>query len=362
MLVEGAIFDADGPRAAYVRLDRGRVVETGALGTDSTHGRVPKVRGIVVPPPLNAHTHLGDAVSTREPPGSTVDELVAAPGSYKYRVLAGASPTAKVRAIRSALRRLAREGVAGVVDFREEGLAGIAPLRRAASDVPIEVVALGRPLVRPIDRGELAPLLRAADGIGLSSAREESRETRREVARACAALGRTYALHASEAVRELPETYLDPRPDLLVHLARATPDDLRAVRDARVPVAVCPRANALFGRQPDLRTMERLGMRVLLGSDNAMLQSPSVWRELEFAYASSRLRGNPVSAEFLARAALVTPWAWLGRPGEARIVEGGRARPLILRLPPDDPSYQIVTRTTEHVIVRSPARARGRDR
>jgi cytosine/adenosine deaminase-related metal-dependent hydrolase len=359
MLIEGAIFDVDGPRPGYVRLDRGRVVETGTVGADGTRGRVKKLRGIVVPAPVNSHTHLGDAVSTREPPRTSVEQLVAAPGSYKFRLLADADPHAKVRAMRGALRRLTREGVAAVVDFREEGLPGIRALREAARTVPIEVLALGRPLARPIEAGELAALLTLADGIGLSSAREESLESRRVVARACRARGKRYALHASEATREPPEAYLDPRPDLLVHLARATRDDLLAVREEKVPVAVCPRANALFGRQPDLGAMERLGLVLLLGSDNAMLESPSVWRELEFAYASSRLLDRPVSAEFLVRAALVAPWVWLGRPRQASIAAGSPARPLVLRLPPEDPVYQIATRTTEHVILRPPARVRG---
>jgi len=124
------------------------------------------------------------------------------------------------------------------------------------------------------------------------------------------------------------------------------------VAEARVTVAVCPRSNALFGRQPDLAAMERLGVRVLLGTDNAMFQAPSIWRELEFAYVGTRLRRRPASAAFLARAALVEPWRWLRTPAAARIAPGSPAVPLVLRLPPDDPAYQVVTRTTEHVIVR----------
>jgi cytosine/adenosine deaminase-related metal-dependent hydrolase len=107
--------------------------------------------------------------------------------------------------------------------------------------------------------------------------------------------------------------------------------------------------------------MERLGVTVLLGTDNAMFQMPSIWRELEFAYVATRLRRRPVSAGFVARAALVAPWAWLGVPEAARIAPETPARPIVLRLPPDDPAYQVVTRATEHVILRpGPARSRVR--
>jgi len=352
MLVEGAVLDIDGPRTGYVRFRRGRVVEVGATGTASTRGRVRRLRGIVVPAPVNGHTHLGDAVAVREPPSGPVEELVAPPRGYKFQLLAGTPRAAKLAAIRAALARMVREGVAATLDFREEGAPGVELFREALDGLPIRGFVFGRPTRRPIAPDELARVLGVADGVGLSSARDETEAARRTIARTCRLGGKRFALHASEAVRERPESYLDPTPDLLVHLAKATLDDLAAVRDEDVAVAVCPRSNALFGRQPNLRAMERLGLRVLLGTDNAMFHPPSIWAELQFAYTSSRLIDRPASAAFLARAALVEPWVWLGEPEAARVAPGAPGRPLVVRLPPDDPAYQLVTRTTEQVIVR----------
>jgi len=363
MLVVGAILDLDGTRPAYVRFSRGRVTEVGALGTEGRRRGERTVRGIVTPSPVNAHTHLGDAVSVREPPPGPVSRLIQPPHGYKFRLLAESSTEAKRRAVRAALVRMERDGVAVTVDFREEGIPGVSLLREAARGSAVRVLALGRPLARPVDRNELRRLLAISDGVGLSSARDESEETRRAVARACRAEGKRFALHASEAVRERPERYLDPHPDLLVHLAKATPSDLEAVRDDRVSVAVCPRSNALFARQPDLAAMERLGLSVLLGTDNAMFHAPSLWREMEFAYVASRLRRRPVSAAFVAHAALVEPWKWLGAPECARVAPGMPVPPVVLRLPPDDPAYQVVTRTTEHLMVRfRPGGRAGRER
>jgi cytosine/adenosine deaminase-related metal-dependent hydrolase len=357
MLVEGAILDRDGPRPAGVRLRGGRVVEVGQRGTLRAHPDETRVRGIVVPAPVNAHTHLGDAVSVREPPVGPVEELVAAPHGYKFRLLASSSRGAKLRAIRGALRRMEAEGTEAVVDFREEGLPGVQLLREAARSSPVQVVILGRPLARPVEPTELRGLLAEADGVGLSSARDEPAVARRTIARTCRAMNKRFALHASEAVREKPESYLEPRPDLLIHLAKATTADLEEVAESRVSVAVCPRSNALFGRQPDLAAMEKVGVALLLGTDNAMFHAPSLWRELEFAYVATRLKGRPVSAGYLARAALVEPYRWLGNPDAASIAVGAPSRPLVLRLPPDDPEYQVVTRTTEHLILR-PVRPR----
>jgi cytosine/adenosine deaminase-related metal-dependent hydrolase len=355
MLVEGAILDRDGSRRAAVRIRDGRVVEVGQPGTVRRRGDERRLRGIVVPAPVNSHTHLGDSVSTREPPAGPVERLVAAPDGYKFRLLAESSRSEKMAAIRTALRRMRREGTFGVIDFRDEGAPGEQLLHDAAKGLGVRTWILGRPLRRPVDPDELARVLEAGDGVGLSSARDESPETRELVARACRRAGKWFGLHASEAVRELPDSYLDPRPDLLVHLAEATTDDLAAVSAAKVSVVVCPRSNALFGRQPDLGGMEREGIRMMIGTDNAMFHAPSIWRELEFAYIGTRLRGRPVSADFLARSALVEPYRWLGIPDGASISAGSPAVPLVLRLPADDPAYQVVTRTTEHLIVRPSA-------
>ena len=353
LIVEGSLLDADGARPGYARLRRGRLVETGAVGADSTRGRVRRVRGIVVPSPVNGHTHLGDAVATREPPHVPLADMVRPPDGYKFRLLRDTSPSAKRRAMRQALELMDRQGVAATLEFREEGLAGARLLRAAARGLGVRVILLGRPIARPIDREELEELLSVADGVGLSSIGEETEETRRTVSRRCRALGKRFALHASESIREPADRYLDPRPDLLVHLAKATPEDLERVAEEKVAVAVCPRSNALFGRRPDLALFERLGVRMLLGTDNAMFHSPSIWRELEFAYVTGRLVRRPVRPEFLFRAAFVHPYEWLGEPKAARLVAGGPVRPLAFRLPPDDPAYQIVARATEHVMVRS---------
>jgi cytosine/adenosine deaminase-related metal-dependent hydrolase len=350
VIVEGAILDADGSRSAYARIENGRVVETGAIGTDSTHGRIRRIRGIVLPPPVNSHTHLGDAAYDREPPYGPVSKVLGPPDGAKFRFLETASGSRKRNGMRSMLELMQREGQAALADFREEGIDGVRLLRSAARGLRIRVLVLGRPRARPVDRAELEAILRLADGIGLSSSREEPEPVRQAVAAACRRLGKRYALHASEDRREPVDRYLSPKPDLLVHLTCATADDLATVAAHRVPVAVCPRSNAMFGRFADLDRFRRAGVRTLLGTDNAMLQTPSIFRELEFAYSASRLRRRPVPPDFLFRAAFVEPWNWLGEPDRAHVREGSEGA-LVLRRPPDDPAYQVVARSTEQLIV-----------
>lgn len=355
--MEGAIADRDGSRPAYVRFREGKIVETGRLGTDSSHGKERRIRGIVVPAPIDAHAHLGDAGFAREPPTGRLADAVGTPEGAKWQYLRHTRRVPQRTAMREALLRLAREGVAAVVDFREQGIAGAKLLRAAAAKVPIETLILGRPLHRPVESAEINELLTLSEGIGLSSSREESTEIRTAIADACHAQGKWYALHASEEDRELPDAYLHPRPDLLVHLLAATPEDLRTVAEAKVPVVVCPRSNALFGRAPDLQALSQAGVTTLLGTDNAMLNAPSMFRELEFAYTSQRLLHRPIPPSFLFRAACVEPWSWLGRPDAARVDVGTPVVPRVFRLPPDDPEYAIVTRATEQLMV-DPGRSR----
>ncbi|MCI4330573.1 MAG: amidohydrolase family protein [Thermoplasmata archaeon] len=351
-IVEGAIVDVDGARPGYVRFQRGAVTEVGTLGTDSTRGRVRRIRGIVVPAPVNGHTHLGDAVSDREPPHAPIEEIVRAPDGYKFRLLADTPPGPKRRAMRAALGRMRAEGVAATLDFREEGLEGTRLLRAASRGTGVRTVIFGRPLRRPVDRTEVERLLDVADGVGISSALEEPERVRSLLASACRRRGKYYGLHASEVRRESPDSYLKPRPDLLVHLTFATRDDLEAVVEAGSTVAVCPRSNALFGRRPDLATFAKVGVPTMLGTDNAMFHAPSMLREVEFAYVTARLARRPVPPGFLVRAAYIEPWRFLGRPRWARVQAGGPGRPLVFRLPPEQPEYQLATRATEHLIVR----------
>jgi cytosine/adenosine deaminase-related metal-dependent hydrolase len=359
MLVEGALIDAEGARRGYARFRGGRLVEVGATGTASTRGRDRKVHGIVLPRPVNAHTHLGDAAFLREPPPGPVSRIVAPPHGIKFRVLSETSPEVKVAAMRGALARMAAEGVGAVVDFREEGFEGVRLLRAAASGLSVQTFILGRPLARPLDSSEVDRLLAVADGIGISSAREEGLPTRRAIRRACDRREKRYALHASEVVREPVDDYLRPRPDLLIHMFRATTADLEAVAAEKVPVAVCPRSNALFGHVPDLVRLDRAGLEFFLGTDNAMFAAPSLFRELEFAYTSQRLRHRAIAPGRLVEAAFLRPWTWLGQPERARLEPGKGADPLVLRLPYEDPEYQVVTRAAEHVIVPTGSPSRG---
>jgi hypothetical protein len=69
----------------------------------------------------------------------------------------------------------------------------------------------------------------------------------------------------------------------LVHLTNPKANDLELVADSNQNVVVCPRANATLnvGVAP-LSKMFDLDYMPLLGTDNVMLNSPNMFREMEF--------------------------------------------------------------------------------
>ncbi|MEA3458222.1 MAG: amidohydrolase family protein, partial [Candidatus Thermoplasmatota archaeon] len=61
-----------------------------------------------------------------------------------------------------------------------------------------------------------------------------------------------------------------------------TESDLICVKDNDVPVVVCPRSNAFFGLKPNIELMNEIGIDIMLGTDNAMLNAPNILDELNY--------------------------------------------------------------------------------
>jgi len=273
--VRGSVSIEDG-----VVIDVSRKVPRDALG-----------EGVVVPAFTNAHTHVADAIVREELKGS-LEDIVAPPQGLKHRALAAAKDDDLVDGMRSMVRVMARTGVARFWDFREGGLPGVRLLLRAALGGPVAPMVLGRPARIEYRREEVDAILRVADGIGISSALDWPRDEVEKLATHARRAGKAFAVHASERVREDIDGVLDLKPAFLVHMLEATDADLERTADAGVPVVSCPRSNVFFGKVPDLPRLLRAGLAVHLGTDNAMVNSPSILREMEFAYKVSRLRGG----------------------------------------------------------------------
>jgi len=99
-------------------------------------------------------------------------------------------------------------------------------------------------------------------------------------------------MHCSEFEREPIEEVLSLGVHHLVHMIEATHDDLLACAIEDVPIVVCPRSNMFFGKIPDIPKMLDIEVKTCLGTDNAMLSSPNMFREMEVAYRCAKMKGK----------------------------------------------------------------------
>ncbi len=225
---------------------------------------------IVCPAFVNAHTHIGDSIAKEAGRGLSLDELVAPPDGLKHRLLADASRPELVGSMRRSLRFMRASGTAAFLEFREGGTEGIEALFEAVEALDLEPVVFGR---------EETDVLDIADGFGASGARDGDFSAERTAAKNA---GKLFGIHAGERDPHDINPALDLDPDFLVHMVHAEKLHLERVEDNSTPVVVCPRSNLVtgVGVPPVADLIDRT--TVALGTDNVMLNSPSMFREMEF--------------------------------------------------------------------------------
>lgn len=319
----GPFWRSGEPREGFVRIERGRILEE---GEGAPSGARPSV---ILEGVHNYHTHIGDAFLAGRPLPRSLEALVKPVTGYKHRMLARAKPASLVASMRRALRRYSDAGTASLLDFREQGLPGIRMAREAAlgldSHAPV-VRLLGR-AGSPGTLRDLDEVVAASDGLGLSSVTDAGADADAYAERTHQA-GKPLAIHASERIREDIDRILSLRPQLLIHLVQATPNDLRRIRDEDVPVVLCPSSNRFFRLRSPVARVRRAGLRFFLGTDNAML---GVHDLLEEARLARRLdRSLPDAA--LLRALSTPPEKAIKRIQAVPEPPGGPPRLMVLPL------------------------------
>ncbi len=285
MILQGLILTGEDldPLEGRLVIESGRIKEIAEDGIDC--------RQVIMPGLVNSHTHIGDYPFKDQGIGLSIEELVRSPDGLKHRLLEGAGDAELVEGMEAAEAEMVGGGITTFVDFREQGLRGVRLFRRA--NRLIRGLALGRPL--DLDGklgGELESLLEASDGVGLDSVEcygDDQLEAIRVASR-----GKMIGVHAMEARRtpgELERALGILGADIVVHLTQAHRGDLRRVADAGRSVVVCPRSNMFLGLgTPPLTAMLEEGINIALGSDNCMISSPNIFREMELALTISKVK------------------------------------------------------------------------
>ncbi len=256
------------PLEGYLCIKDGIIKEIDSGAVDAS------LQGIIAPRLINAHTHIGDS-SFKDPPFLPLDQLVG-PGGLKHRLLAATSPAILIESMRRTILDMIDTGTCAFADFREGGPAGVQILLEAIQRLPIEAKILGRP-----EEGS-AHIHKSCWGLGISSTRDHKPQVISEAVSWAKSNSKVLSMHAGEWGMDDISNSLSFEPDFLVHLSKASNEDLKRVAESGIPVVVCPRSNLVTGAGlPNVQEMVRLGINVGIGTDNVMLNSPNMFSEME---------------------------------------------------------------------------------
>jgi cytosine/adenosine deaminase-related metal-dependent hydrolase len=284
--VSGEILTKNGFKSGYIGFEGKKIVETGK--GDSP--KKPICNGLIIPTFVNAHTHIGDSFIKEKNIDlpKNLEELVAPPNGFKHKLLREASDIEIIEGMKKSIKTMIENGTKYFCDFRENGILGIKQLKTALSLNKISSIILSRPGSLKYDKNEVDILLKNSDGIALSSISDWDYSELQKIAKNTREKNKIFALHASERVREDIDDILDLKPNFLVHMIKAQESDLERVNENNIPTVVCPRSNSFYGLKPNFRLMKKVGVNLLLGTDNAMLNSPVILDEIHYVKSVTR--------------------------------------------------------------------------
>ena len=287
------------PSRENIVVDDGKIIE---ISKEAKEGKIIDVDGAIVCPSfINGHIHIGDSIIKDEGYGLTLSEMVKPPNGVKHIALANASDDELKEAMKKSMMEMIDSGTTHFIDYREGGIKGVKLLKEASKDLPIKPIILGRddsfygddPDLGKVKKA-IQKLLKVADGIAPSGFGEITSEVANLITQECSKQGKISSIHVAESESNQIESLNNDKLtevakgvknnfNQLVHLTNPKADDLDQVSKSAQNVVVCPRANATLnvGVAP-LNKMLDLNIKPLLGTDNVMLNSPNMLRELEF--------------------------------------------------------------------------------
>jgi cytosine/adenosine deaminase-related metal-dependent hydrolase len=291
--VSGEILTNNGFQKGYIGFEKHKIIDVGK----GVSPKKPIAKGLIVPSFVNTHTHIGDSFikNKKVELPRDVEKLVAPPDGLKHKLLKEASEKELIDGMEASIDYMIKSGTSVFCDFREDGLFGICLLKTALDFWNISSVILSRPDYLIYNKNEIDILMNGSDGIGLSAISDWDYSELQKISKHVKKREKLFALHASERVRENIDDILDLKPDFLVHMVKATKSDLERVKDNKTPIVLCSRSNNFYGFLPDFELLKKVEVELTFGTDNAMLNKPSVLDELFFV----RKKTNIFSVEEL---------------------------------------------------------------
>ena len=260
---------------------------------------------LLIPGLINSHTHIGDSIakdiSLDKDPDSKINPIF----GIKQKILRETEPKKLIHFMRKTMKSMLKKGITTFVDFREGGLEGILLLQKALDDLPIRAIILGRieyyqsksqikrntPI--PLSyQGQIEQLVKNCNGIGISGSNENSDSSLKQFSKTkkiraihCAETKQSYFISKQLRKKTEPERCILLKPDFLIHMTYATQNDLKFVSKKIKGIVVCPRANASLAEGiPNVDQMLKAKCNVTIGTDNVMINSPDMFREMDFLW------------------------------------------------------------------------------
>ena len=263
---------------------------------------------LLIPGLINSHTHIGDSIGKDVSLDSNVDSRIHPVSGIKQRILTETPKKELAKFIRKSAISMLSKGITTFVDFREGGTEGIQLLKDAIKGNPIRSIILGRidyyqtksdiqkntPMPESYQL-ELKSLLRNCDGVGISGPNENSDSNLDTYSK----IKKLRAIHAAETLQSYstsqkvfkssePMRALLAKPTFLVHMTFATKNDLRKISKNVRGIVICPRANASLAEGiPDIVLMDKMNCNLAIGTDNVMINSPDLFREMDYLWKVS---------------------------------------------------------------------------
>jgi len=260
---------------------------------------------LLIPGLINSHTHIGDSIAKdialNKDPDSKINPIF----GIKQKILKETEPKKLIHFMRNTVKSMLKKGTTTFVDFREGGLDGVLLMQKALSNTPIRSIILGRieyyqskEQIRrniPIPQSyqnQIDTLLKNCDGIGISGSNENSDSSLKQFSKIkkicaihCAETKQSYLKSKQTTRKTEPKRSMLLKPDFLVHMTYASKSDLKFVSKKIKGIVVCPRANASLAEGiPNVVQMMEMNCNITIGTDNVMINSPDLFREMDFLW------------------------------------------------------------------------------
>ena len=260
---------------------------------------------LLIPGLINSHTHIGDSVAKDLGLNKDVDSKINPIFGMKQKILRETPPKKLIQFMRKTVQSMIKKGITCFVDFREGGLDGVFMAKNALDGIPIRSVILGRiekyqskeQIKKNLSmsdhyKKELKFLLEYSDGLGVSGSNENSDSFLKEFSKT----KKIRAIHCAETKQSASKSRLMTKktevqrglllkPHFLIHMTYATKSDLKSAAKKTNGIVVCPRANASLAEGiPDVMEMLKMKCNIAIGTDNVMINSPDLFREMDFLW------------------------------------------------------------------------------